>query len=258
MKTAAVLVFLSLALTACQESPNVEITQPSPVKSGYDFLTPETQSLQNDSFENPAFLWVETGEALFSAKPEVAPACASCHTDDALVGVAATYPKIDPRSGDLVNLEGRINLCREQHQNLTSLPYESRDLLALTSYVANQSIGQPINVSVQGDAQKHLKRGRSYFFTRRGQLNLSCHQCHDQNWGKQLRGDTISQGHGTGFPAYRFEWEAVGSLHRRLSDCDLGVRAEPMPLGSRTYIDLELYLAARAQGLDIETPAVRR
>ena len=94
--------------------------------------------------------------------------------------------------------------------------------------------------------------------TRRGQLNFSCQQCHDETWGKRLRGDTISQGHGNGFPAYRFEWEGFGSLHRRLYDCDTGVRAEPFPLGSQTYVDLEYYLAIRASGLPVESPGIRR
>ena len=106
--------------------------------------------------------------------------------------------------------------------------------------------------------EAQFKRGRAYFYTRRGQLNLSCSNCHNQNWGKQLRGDTISQGHGNGFPAYRFEWQNIGSLHRRFRDCDMGVRAEPLPYGSATYIALELYLAERSKGLTVETPAVRR
>ena len=89
-------------------------------------------------------------------------------------------------------------------------------------------------------------------------MNLACDQCHDRNWGKQLRGDTISQGHPTAFPGYRMEWQRAGSLHRRFRDCDIGVRAEPLPLGSEGYKALELYLAWRAGDLPIEVPGVRR
>ena len=91
-----------------------------------------------------------------------------------------------------------------------------------------------------------------------GTISLSCHQCHDENWGKRLRGDTISQGHGNGFPAYRLEWQTLGSLQRRIRDCDAGVRAEPKAFGDPTYIDLELYLSTRASGLNLESPAIRR
>jgi sulfur-oxidizing protein SoxA len=89
-------------------------------------------------------------------------------------------------------------------------------------------------------------------------LNLACAQCHDDSWGRKLRGDTISQGHPTGFPVYRIEWQTLGSLQRRLRACQLGVRAEVLDFGAPEYLDLELYLAARAEGLAIETPAVRR
>ena len=111
---------------------------------------------------------------------------------------------------------------------------------------------------MSGPAEVWYRRGEDYFFTRRGQYNLACNQCHNDNWGRQLRGDTISQGHGTAFPGYRFEWQSLGSLQRRLRDCDAGVRAEPLAYGSDDYLAVELYLAKRAEGLPIEVPGVRR
>lgn len=252
-----------LALSACAPaSTDIELTPEAnlPVDqiiSGTEFLTADTRALQADSFANPGFLWVDRGAALFRAAPESGPACQSCH-DNGLGGVAARYPAIDAASGDLFNLEGRINQCRIDHQGTTPLPYESEDLLALTAYVANQSQGMPIAVNTAGPAEEYLAAGERYFRTRRGQFNLSCQQCHTETWGKQLRGDTISQGHSNGFPAYRLEWQSLGSLQRRLRDCDTGVRAEPLPYGDPVYVAVELYLAARAQGLEIESPAVRR
>lgn len=158
----------------------------------------------------------------------------------------------------MVNIEGRINLCRTRHQDLAPLAYESDDLLALTAYVGFLSRGVSQSVPRSAATEPYYERGERYFYTRRGQLNLACSQCHNENWGKKLRGDTISQGHGNGFPAYRFEWQALGSLHRRLHDCDTGVRAEPRPLGSEDYVAVEYYLARRSEGLAVETPAVRR
>jgi sulfur-oxidizing protein SoxA len=36
-----------------------------------------------------------------------------------------------------------------------------------------------------------------------------------------------------------------------------GVRAQPLAFGSRELAELELYLASRAMGMKVETPAVR-
>ncbi len=245
------------ACNAPQENQTDSTIAPEDIQSGYTFLTAETQALQDDDFANPGFLWVDRGEALFQTSVSGEPACQSCH-EDKLIGIAATYPAIDSEAGTLLNIEGRINQCRSKYQNLTALEYESEDLLALTAYLAYQSRGTPVSVKVEGQAEKHYANGEAYFETRRGQFNLSCQQCHTESWGKKLRGDTISQGHGNGFPAYRLEWQSLGSIQRRLRDCDTGVRAEPLPFGDQTYIDVELYLAARAKGLAAESPAVRR
>lgn len=261
MRRAALIVVAGLA--ACSEaSTEVDRTHldPSDLQSGSAFLQPDTRALQDDEFANPGFLWVDRGRALFDASVNQSKACSGCHGADGaeLEGVAAHYPAMDKNSGDLVNLEGRISLCRTRHQGLEPLDYESEDLLALTAYVASLSRGTPISVDVTGAAADWYQRGEDYFFTRRGQFNLSCNQCHDDNWGRQLRGDTISQGHGTAFPAYRLEWQTLGSLQRRLRDCDAGVRAEPLAFGADDYLAVELYLAKRAEGLPLEAPGVRR
>ena len=99
----------------------------------------------------------------------------------------------------LLNLEGRINVCRTEHQKLPALAYESQELLALSSFVAEQSRGMMTQVSISGGAEPWFQAGEDYFFQRRGQLNLACHQCHDQSWGEMLRGDRLSQGQPNAF-----------------------------------------------------------
>ena len=264
----ALLFTVVAALAGCADNTTPERPSRSPwtaltadeIQSGVTFLQAETQALQADTFSNPGYLWVDRGAELFSSSEIGEASCASCHGagQASLAGVASNYPKLDEQSGKLINLEGRINLCRERHQNRSAFAYESDALLSLTAYVAEQSRGVPLTPDMSQSALALAEAGRDYFFTQRGQLNLSCHQCHDQNWGKQLRGDTISQGHGNAFPAYRLEWQSLGSLHRRLRDCDTGVRAEPLPFGDDIYVAVELYLAQRAAGLEIETPGVRR
>ena len=129
-------------------------------------------------------------------------------------------------------------------------------MLALASYVGRQSRGMPI---ASGDArlQPAIEKGRALFTARQGQLNLSCAICHDDNWGRKLGSSTVPQAHPTGYPIYRLEWQSSGSLQRRLRNCMVGMRAEPYGFGSDEFVALEAFLMSRAQGLAVETPAVR-
>jgi sulfur-oxidizing protein SoxA len=116
----------------------------------------------------------------------------------------------------------------------------------------------PMNVTIDSGGAAHFERGRTRYYQRLGQMNLSCAQCHDRNWGRTLLHETISQGHGTGWPGYRLEWQAMGSLERRLRACYSGLRAEMPEYGAPELLDLELFLAWRSNGLAIEAPGVRR
>ena len=88
-------------------------------------------------------------------------------------------------------------------------------------------------------------------------LDFSCAQCHDDNAGRRLAGSTIPQGHPTGYPIYRLEWQGMGGLQRRLRNCMVGVRAEPYAYGSDQFLALEIYLRQRAAGMPLESPGVR-
>jgi len=229
-------------------------------RSGYDFMGRELRAMQDDDAANPGMLSVLDGEALWNrADGDAGKSCADCHgaAPSGMSGVAARYPAFDPASGRPVDLEQRINLCRSQHQGAAPFAFESRELLALTAYVAHQSKGRPIAVGDDPRTEPFIAAGRAVFERRQGQLNLSCAQCHDDNWGRQLAGATIPQAHPTGYPLYRLEWQGLGSLRRRLRNCLVGMRAEPYPDVAPEIVELELYLAWRARGLPVETPAVR-
>ena len=135
--------------------------------------------------------------------------------------------------------------------------WESEELLALTAFVAHQSRRLPIAPGDGPELRPFLNLGSELFRRRQGQLNLSCSQCHDDNWGKRLAGAVIPQAHPTGYPVYRLEWQSLGSLQRRLRNCMIGVRAEPYEYGAPEAVALELYLMKRARGMPLETPAVR-
>ena len=229
-------------------------------RSGFDFMTPETQALQADDTSNPGMLWVLQGEQLWQ-QPEGRAniACAGCHGDAAqtMRGVAARYPAFDEATGRPIDLAGRINSCRgadsrpsRWHRNRTSC-WRSPPMWR-TSRAACRLRRPPTPGSTP-----FRDKGRRLFQSRIGQLDLSCAACHDDNWGKRLGGSVIPQAHPNGYPLYRLEWQAVGSLQRRLRNCMIGVRAEPFAFGAPEFVDLELYLMERARGLPMETPAVR-
>jgi len=229
-------------------------------KSGYDLMGPQTRAMQDDDTANPGMFWVLDGEALWKRKAGAAEkSCADCHGDaqSSMKGVAARYPAFDTARGRPVDLEQRINICRADKQNATPLAYESKELLALSAYVGRQSRGMPVEVGSDERSKPFLDAGRELFMRRQGQLNLSCAQCHDDNWSQKLAGALIPQGHATGYPLYRLEWQTLGSLQRRLRNCIVGMRAEPYAFGAPEYVDLELYLMWRARGMKVETPAVR-
>jgi len=207
-------------------------------RSGLEYSSAEIRKLQASDAENPGMLWIDLGAKVFAEQ------CASCHAS--MKGVAARYPR--RVNGKAVNLEAMI-------RHRTPFAYESDELLGLTAYVAHESRGLPIGVHLD---HRDVEPGREEYFRRRGQMNLACQHCHDGNPGRKLGAETLSEGQPNGYPAYRLEWQKVGSLERRLRACMFGLHAELPAYGSELLLELELYLAWRGRGLPIETPAVRR
>jgi len=248
--------FLMLTLSVSLAS---EIA-PADRRSAYADMSRESKAMQDDDTANPGMLSVFDGEALWNRKVgATSRSCADCHGDatQSMTGVAARYPAFDAPSGRPVDLEERINLERTERQKAPPLRYESDELLALSAYVARQSRGQPIAPPDDERLDRFAAAGRDFFHKRQGQLNLSCALCHDDNWGKRLAGNIVPQGHPTGYPLYRLEWQSLGSLQRRLRNCISGMRAEVPEYGAPEYVNLELFLMRRASGMPMESPAVR-
>ncbi len=229
-------------------------------QSSYELMSTDTKAMQDDPLLNPANFAVLDGQALWQeAAGHKNRSCASCHGDAAvsMKGVAASFPKLSSAGRPLLNLGGRINQCRTDHQGAVPLAPESKPLLSLSAFVATQSKGMPITVVRDASNAPRLDAGERLFNQRLGQLNLSCAQCHAERPGQKLAGNLIPQAHPTAYPIYRLEWQSVGSLERRLRNCLTGVRAEPYAFGSNELLELELFLAWRARGMPLESPGVR-
>lgn len=231
------------------------------VVSGWLYRTEETRALQADSFQNPGMLYVERGAEVWNTVEGAAgKSCASCHGDAAqsMKGVGAKYPKWNEAAGKPFNIELQVDACRKNNLQAEPYKFDSADQKAVVTYIKHQSLGAPVGVDLaQGKMQSWWDRGKDLYYTRTGQLNLSCASCHEQNNGKYIRADHLSQGNVNGFPAYRLKDANIVSLHGRLRGCVRDTRAE-MPKGfSDELMALEVYVTWRSSGLVVETPAVR-
>ena len=228
-------------------------------RSGFEFMQPATQALQKDDTQNPAMLWVKDGQAIWAQRDGAAmKSCAECHGDiKRMRGVVTRYPQYSLVAKRVINFAQQINQCRTTQQQAKAWIPENASLLGLEAAIAMESRGQLIAPPQQPQLADAQKRGEALFNQRIGQIDLSCHDCHDSLAGKRLGGNTIPQAHPTGYPIYRLEWQSIGSLQRRLRGCMTAVRAESYPYGADELTALEAYLAKRAIGMNLESPGVR-
>jgi sulfur-oxidizing protein SoxA len=228
------------------------------IYSGWRFRTDDTQALQLDDFDNPAMLAVDAAlDAYSTVEGDAGESCASCHGDvESFAGLAPTMPKVV--DGKLVVMEDFINTCRTERMKAEPYSWNSQDMQGMVALIKLQSRGMPMSVAIDGDAAPYWEQGKEMYYTRFGQLELSCANCHEDNWGNMIRADHLSQGQVNGFPVYRLKDAALVSMHNRFRGCIRDTRAETFGVGSDEFRALELYVASRGNGLSVETPAVRQ
>ena len=233
------------------------------VISGYWYRDPATRAMQDDDFENPGMIMVDEGADLWATVDGTeGKSCQTCHGDaaEAMKGVVSTYPKFTG-TGDkrmLRNVEDQINFCRTENMGASPWKYDSAEGLAMTIFVKAQDRGVPVNITVDDENRSAWEQGKEIYYTRNGQLDMSCATCHEDHNGQYIRADHLSQGQINGFPTYRLKWQGVGSTHKRFKGCIEDTRGEPYGVGSDEFKALELYVAWRGQGVPVETPAVRQ
>lgn len=228
--------------------------------SGYDYAIAETQAMQDDDIDNPAFIFYDIGEDQWSkVDGDAGKSCAECHGADgsSLKGVSISYPKYNEEDGKLRAIQDEINNCRTKRMKAKAWKWESDNMLGMAIFVKKQSRGMPLNVSIAGKAAPFYEKGKAFYNERRGGLDLACKHCHTDYAGMHIRANVLTSGLPNGFPTYRLKWQKPGSLHRRFRGCNTNVRSEPYKQGSDEYTNLELYLSHRANGLPNETPSVR-
>ena len=232
----------------------------SVIYSGWRFRTDETQALQIDDFDNPAMLTVDKAvDAYATVEGAAGESCASCHGDvESFAGLTASMPTVDEESGKLVVMEDFINACRTDRMQADAWKWSGQDMQGMVALIGLQSRGMPVNVAIDGAAAPYWEQGKEMYYTRYGQLELSCANCHEDNYGNMIRADHLSQGQINGFPTYRLKQARLISKHNRFRGCIRDTRAETFAEGSDEFRALELYVQSRGNGLSVETPAVRQ
>lgn len=247
-------------LTLVTRTPSDDITPNLPERySGWLFRAPETRDMEMDDFSNPGFLAVEAGlSAWETVEGSAGQSCQSCHGDieEAMHGVRAVMPHVNS-DGVLWSMEDYINTCRTERMGAEAWGWNSTPMINMTAAISMQSRGMPVAVAIDGAAAPYWEQGREMYYTRFGQLELSCASCHEESYGHMIRADHLSQGQTNGFPTYRLNTTSLVSIHNRFRGCIRDTRAQTFGIGSDEFRALELYVASRGTGLSVEGVAVR-
>ena len=224
---------------------------------------------QWEAFEEfPSYeIYVDKGEELFNKKFANGKGFADCFPNYKK-GIRQNYPYFDTNSGKVVTLEGAINKCLTDNGE-KAYKWKTGNITDVSAYLAYLSRGNKINVKVPNDAKAMAayNRGKNHFYAKRGQLNMSCADCHYHYAGSKIRADILSPalGQPSGFPVYRNKWagdsskgDGMGTLHRRYGGCNKQVRAKPFNAQSDEYKALEYFHTYMSNGLEVNGPSQRK
>lgn len=174
--------------------------------------------------------------------------------------IAGRYPYYEAAEDRIVTFEMALNGCRRANGEPEYRHDDRATMGLLTAWARSLSDGMPLDVRVQGPgAQRHYENGRRLFFRRMGQMNFACATCHLHNAGAVMRMETLSPavGQAVHFPIWRGA-EQLYTQHMRFTRCMEQVRAEPFPMGSEAFNDLEYFHASLSNGLPLQANVYRR
>lgn len=170
------------------------------------------------------------------------------------------YPQFDDASGEVVTLALAINHCRTLHEQ-SPLAYDGPEITSITAYLAYAARGNKLDIRVDdARALEAYEAGKRFYYSKRGQLNFACSDCHGISAGQYVRADRLSAGlgHPTHFPVYRSKTGGMVSLHQRFSGCLRDVRATPFELQSSEFRTLEYFLTYMSNGFEVNGPGARK
>ena len=208
----------------------------------------------------PYELNISKGEELFNKPFANGKTYASCFENGG-IGIRQNYPYFDTVSGEVKTLELEINECRKANGE-KPLKWKKGPIADISAYMSYTSRGNVFNIVIPDDSRAlaAYERGKKHFYTKRGQLNMACADCHYFYAGNKIRADLLSPalGHLTHFPVYRSKWGGLGTTHRRYGGCNAQVRAKPEKAQSAEYRALEYFHTYMSNGLAVNGPGARK
>lgn len=201
---------------------------------------------------------IELGEEIYNTPFANGKGFADCFDTPAQ---RENYPYWDSERGKVVTMEAAINECLVENGEK---PFKTKKgkLAEVSAYMSYESRGQTINVQIPDDpaALAAYEQGKQLYYTKNGQLNFACSDCHMYGSGLNARAETLSPslGHTSHWPVYRSKWQDMGTLHRRFAGCMTNVRAKPYKALGEEYSNLEYFLTYMSNGLEFNGPGARK
>ena len=209
----------------------------------------------------PYELNVDRGEELFNQAFKNGNTYGSCFENDG-IGIRQNYPYFDTGKNKVVTLEGALNDCRVKNGEKPLSYFKGKELAHVSAYMAYTSRGNKFNVQIPNtsEALNAYEKGKKLYFTKKGQLNFSCADCHVYQTGTKLRADIPSPaiGHPTHFPVYRSGMGRLVTLHERFAGCLNRIRAKSFKGGSDELNNLEFFTTFMSNGLEVNGPGSRK
>lgn len=229
--------------------------------------------------DNPAELYEARGEILW--KKADGPNNVSLEKCDlglgpgVVKGAYAQSPRYFADAGRVMDIESRINWCRETVQGFSAAdvrkkPFGSADkpsqIEDLLAYVVTASKGMkiaPPNSHPMELAAYEL--GKALFFVRAGPYDFSCASCHGED-NKRIRLQDLpnlttardTKASHAGWPAYRVSTSRLHSMQWRINDCYRQQRFPEPGYMSDSVNALITYLAVTGEGELYKGPALKR
>lgn len=229
--------------------------------------------------DNPAELYEARGEILW--KKADGPNKVSLEKCDlglgpgVVKGAYAQSPRYFADAGRVMDIESRINWCRQTVQgfsakDVATKPFGSADkpstIEDLLAYVVTASKG--MKIAPPNSHPKEIEAyelGKALFFVRAGPYDFSCATCHGED-DKRIRLQGLpnlttprdTKASHAAWPAYRVSTSRLHSMQWRMNDCYRQQRFPEPGYMSDSVNALITYLAVMGEGEVYKGPSLKR